>query len=43
MLGRRMTQRKEKEMFTCKESQTSEQLTKLKQNKYFKDKNNMKN
>ena len=38
MLGHRMTQRKEKEMFTCKESQTSEQLTKLKQNNYFKDK-----
>lgn len=43
MLGHRMTQRKVKEMFTCKESQTSEQLTKLKQNKYFKDKNNMQN
>lgn len=43
MLGHRMTQRKVKEMFTCKESQTSGQLTKLKQNKCFKDKNNMQN
>lgn len=43
MLGHRMTQRKEKEMFTCKESPSSEQLTKLKQNKCFEDKNNMQN
>lgn len=43
MLGHGMTQRKEKGMFTCKESPSSEQLTKLKQNKYFKDKNNMQN